>query len=1232
MADIIGRSFEPYVKKQIAKRQEKLGLGLKNIDTIKFENTNTAFIRLTSGVNVDGEALTNLGLAGQNKYAGSELAKQFQLFSARTPNGFTSGIGYNDQSSYGFVSNADYGFVPPPGIVSMDVKAMNRGSLREANIEIKCHNLEQFQILEVLYMRLKYSILLEWGHSIYFNNSGELVQSRHDLSSTFLKGTTQTEMLKLVQKERKNSDSNYDAFFGLVTNFSWTLRPDGGYDITVTARSSGDVIESLKINTTLPVPQGTPVVSPPDPNNINGEVLPPPSSIQTNYYKSTINRILTLITSQVYPTKAYAHGVDQGQAGQYYPMHNYAIEKMANLKAVVNRDSLAAVTNATDHLTWKEILMFEFPQTLSGGTWGSRQYYMKLGTLLRIIESFLLYYDTSKSNSTQTDVVGEEKELLGNPPLFEIDYNYNTNYCFTFPRHCSIDPKVCLIPIDLDEISDGAISGPYYIDTTYTYLTQDPPQKDDANQQGLNGSDLGDSYLKLVGQALYNNEFSWRDEKYSNSPVTSSLPSSVPVIFNNDILVANLETAFSSPQNDIPQLKKGYEAIKDIRFRFISPTPTTPVLNTKYIVNVDILPQPVAIAKKYSQKYGTLTVVTANGASNSLTDNGTVDASRFKTYSNDDPELIAYINNSNLLFEKQIYKKSIVVREYRNPNSNLAYKPSSLVQSGSELYTQIKDTGFKDPNKPYVGNLMHTYINMEYIASTLDKNIDIKESKISLYDFLDNLMTGVQNALGNVNNFITIYDEDKNKFKIIDDTFIPGLYDNSGEESGIVQFNANILKNNYGSFVKSVNFKTKLSNNFATMTTIGAQSNGNVVGENATALSKWNIGLTDRIITDRANPNATIASGSSVAEKFLENVVNLQNFNNKVHTFTLTDNDISSLRGGITDLFRMEIGEFTNQGKIPGIGFIPFDLELTMLGLSGVKIYETYTIDTTLLPNAYKDKIQFICSGVSHKISNGIWETTLNSICGPKYDNVKISNPPNVKNITSVTVPKAPESNTQGNGISTPPASNTGVYEIYTQGKLRKNYFDLTKHHDPKLTKTHAITIPGGASTFNWEVAYRRSNYIGHYSKVPNYSSIVSRNKNDEFVVFDWVLKRGGSSDVLIPAPFDGKIVAGGLKPGGGATTYGGTNVVVDSGGNSFYALISTDGSKTAIFLHMREMYFKVGDTFSKGQGLGIQASVGPTSTGTHLHIEAMALQDAIDYFNFVNSLSSNYDGKTNLK
>ena len=75
-----------------------------------------------------------------------------------------------------------------------------------------------------------------------------------------------------------------------------------------------------------------------------------------------------------------------------------------------------------------------------------------------------------------------------------------------------------------------------------------------------------------------------------------------------------------------------------------------------------------------------------------------------------------------------------------------------------------------------------------------------------------------------------------------------------------------------------------------------------------------------------------------------------------------------------------------------------------MLGLSGPRIYESYTIDTTLLPDVYKNKIQFICSGVSHHVDENGWKTTLNSICGPRYEGVKISNPANVSNIAAAPV------------------------------------------------------------------------------------------------------------------------------------------------------------------------------------------------------------------------------------
>jgi hypothetical protein len=1194
--NIIGDSFDEYVKEQILVRQAALGLGPNDPDIVNFKHNNSAFIRLTSGVNVSSGIVTSLGLTGTG-YEGSGLAKKFKLFAARAQSGgkedFTSGIGYDSVSSYGFMSDPDYGYVPPPGIISAEVKAMNRGSLREATIEIKCHNLQQFQILEILYMRLKYSILLEWGHNMYYSNptrnkknsvteQPQLIQSRFDLSDEMLGGgRSQQNMLNLIANTRANSFGNYDAFFGLVTNFSWTLRPDGGYDITVTARAMGDVIESLKINTAYPMPTapGAPALS------TNGT---PNTALQTDAYKTSLNRVLSTIVYKMWPVH-YCHGIDEG-AGAYTPINNYKLEEFSGLEAAFNRTTLAGtkVKQDQDYLTYKEALDIGFPN-LSGGVFGTQHYYMKLGTLLRVIESFLIYYDTNKGNK------GDR------PPVFKIDYNYNTNYCLTFPRHASLNPKVCLIPV-AESASSGPSTGLAQLTTTYTYLTKDNPKTPadvvnylgQVNARSFGGGGIpGDiEFASTAGNVFYSNEFAWRDD--ATSPVQGSitnLPPSITIYGDTDY-VAVIERVWSDPQVDETNRIYGYNALDfySAGLRNTATQTITPQFGVKYITNIDV---------KVAGTDQTLSIPTGGGGSST--------------------------------FQEKVYKASIVITEYRDLGSN--YGGGANVNLGEEVYRKsLSDIPFRAGG--FKGRTMHMLVNMEYIASTLSKYVNVENGEIALYDFLDNLMKGIQHALGNVNNFEIVYDEDNNMHRIIDNTTIPGVADTS---KGIVEFNTNVLQpprsstNNKvgGSFVKSVNFRTKLSNNFATMTTIGAQKNGNAVGANSTMLSKWNNGLTDRIITNRENPNYdSSASLAAVNTTFVKNVIALQDLNSLVNNHTVGEYEVGALEGSVNDLFQAELGQYVNKGKLDGIGFIPFDLELTMLGLSGPRIYETYTIDTTKLPQSYKNKIQFICTGVSHKIADGEWTTTLNSIAGPKQSSV-LYDPDPVTVMSKIAPP--PTGPTLGGGITTPPAVNTGVYEVYTQGALRRNYYEITLHHSYNATKTHPITL-GDGTIVNWNVSYRKSGYLANYSSLPTYSSIVAKNNSNDLVVFDWVLKRGGSSDVIVPAPFDGKVVKGGLKSGGGATAYGGgVDVVVDGGSNSYIQMVSNDNSKTAIFLHMREMYFKAGDTFSKGQGLGIQGTVGSTSTGVHLHIEGMALQDSIDYFNFVASISSAYNGTTVL-
>ena len=279
MGKIIGESFKPYVDKQVEVRQKKLGQSQHDSDFQTWVTNKTPWLRLSSGVDLNSEVLkTRLGIEDSDKFQNELLAQNYVLFGgtidANNANPIKGGIVDNLQSriltdsSYGFDSSTDYGFSPMPGITSATIKSENRGSLRTAIINLKCHNTNQFDIIESLYLRLKYTILLEWGHTVYYDNENTLVTNpTNDVYKYFLKikdtelkslpdtdpsGSNQNQIFKKIEEAREDSGGNYDGFLGWVTNFKWSLLKDGSYDIEINAITIGDVIESLGANIPLP--------------------------------------------------------------------------------------------------------------------------------------------------------------------------------------------------------------------------------------------------------------------------------------------------------------------------------------------------------------------------------------------------------------------------------------------------------------------------------------------------------------------------------------------------------------------------------------------------------------------------------------------------------------------------------------------------------------------------------------------------------------------------------------------------------------------------------------------------------------------------------------------------------------------------------------------------------------------------------------------------------------------
>ena len=188
-------------------------------------------INITNQDIIQNETLRNL-----KNIQGNSLAKKFVLFNGTDNEGHNrAGIDYENNilsnNAYGIGGN-EFGIQPMMGIKSANIKHLNNGSLRKATVQIKAFNRTQFDIIDILYLRLGFSILLEWGHSMYIDDKGDLQSNNNtSLAEYFLSGKkyktkddlnqtpeplTYKTFLSYIDDRRKKSCGNYDAMFARV--------------------------------------------------------------------------------------------------------------------------------------------------------------------------------------------------------------------------------------------------------------------------------------------------------------------------------------------------------------------------------------------------------------------------------------------------------------------------------------------------------------------------------------------------------------------------------------------------------------------------------------------------------------------------------------------------------------------------------------------------------------------------------------------------------------------------------------------------------------------------------------------------------------------------------------------------------------------------------------------------------------------------------------------------------
>jgi len=298
----------------------------------------------------------------------------------------------------------------------------------------------------------------------------------------------------------------------------------------------------------------------------------------------------------------------------------------------------------------------------------------------------------------------------------------------------------------------------------------------------------------------------------------------------------------------------------------------------------------------------------------------------------------------------------------------------------------------KSENSAYSLNI---YLNFNFILECLKSD---EKGNVSVYELISNICTGLNKALGGINNLEPIIDEETNTLQIIDTTPIPGHSAAANFKGYLLQiYGYDKIDNDYiSNFVRKVDLKTAITPEYATMITVGATAGGYVKGTEATAFSKWNTGLVDRFkekfIPPTKTKETTETDEKDPAIMYADEFVSQKGFSSRYGwtslnpNFKFSDNFIEKNISTVTEYYKWLIAKNAEDSTVSGgtVGFIPFKLGLTLDGISGIKIYNVLRVNTEFLPKAYGKSVDLIITGVSHRLNNNDWETSIESTVMPK--------------------------------------------------------------------------------------------------------------------------------------------------------------------------------------------------------------------------------------------------------
>lgn len=476
---IFKETLDPGIQTQLQARTLVVnGINNNRSGLLPWYLSKNAWVRMTSFVNFT-EGTLYLDGTGSIKvnpvkgyYKGNELSKKYILQGGTL---YTSESGDQTLSSlrYGVATgNAVYGsnidarpsgkadpnyfrqlgIRPMPGITDVRMRTIGAyGSLFETTVNFHAWDTNQLNELEILFMRPGYSVLLEWGWSQYLNYNESLTGSmstltEDQLESQIFSGQTinpfnnslvPESVYEELERLRKKHRYNYDGMLGYVKNFNWKLRRDGGYDCSTTLISMGEVINTIKMNTSAN-------------QTIAGQDKLPSDDEVSSYVYDDYENVLLSLKSEVEATTQGAlqqNGVtissantyvsESGFFGKWEKNINYiSIDKIKETLKLNKYNAQADYLGSGTEITKNPF--YQYIENTSDTNYGTRYEYLTLDVVVAIIAS---YCNVKARNIGETQ---EKKQSSPKDyPFVKILVPTDNDFCLAGKDTISVQPSIC---------------------------------------------------------------------------------------------------------------------------------------------------------------------------------------------------------------------------------------------------------------------------------------------------------------------------------------------------------------------------------------------------------------------------------------------------------------------------------------------------------------------------------------------------------------------------------------------------------------------------------------------------------------------------------------------------------------------------------------------------------------------------------------------------------------------